>query len=403
MHATLFLCCILVMLQEDQGPKTQIPDAIKLEQRTLSARRAIARGEVEFHVVRRLHSGKIEQRYEYRTFFDGQRIRCDMNHPLDSTSHAASAADALAVRTCVLTEDTYLHYYHVNTPSDSAHVLFKHDPKRPNHLSFTRHTVDPRLIGVVPSDPLVLHAKTLESFLALPDRRNTSVARQMIGDLETWRIEYERGDGTQIRMWIAPSQDYSIVRAAVVPESCGGNLVSRIECHNRKYGDPGIWFPHRVRYERFLDGKFYYEVVVTVHAARFNQPVDDKVFTLEGMDIPRGTPVFNLSSRWQGHEMWDGSKIVPVRMHDPAGDLDAEGSEGGVPWRGLTSAVALGLAALLAFFVRWRQRSIKCRLGARGDNRVKGASTALEHEAASNPPSSPHTSDEHAAAAIGRL
>jgi hypothetical protein len=105
-----------------------------------------------------------------------------------------------------------------------------------------------------------------------------------------------------------------------------------------------------------MDGKFCYEVVLTVQTARFNQPVDDRIFTLTGMGMPEGTPVIDSSRPSQGPEMWDGSNIVPLRVHDSAGDLDAEGRNGEKPFRNLTSSVAVVLVALLALFVRRRQR-----------------------------------------------
>lgn len=344
------------MRPDDSAQSIRVPDAIALERRTLSARRAMACGEVEYRVVRRLDSGKIEQEFEYRTVFDGQRIRCDVSCRLPALSNAADDAASSVVRRCVFTKDALFRYIKVNSPGGSTDVVCKREPNTPAPSLFYRDKIDPRLIGVVPSDPLVLHSASLESFLALSDRRNTSIERQRVGDLETWRIEHERSDRSRIRMWIAPSQDYSIVRVVIVPEWGGGSLLDRIECENREYGSPGVWYPHRVCYERFVDGEFYYEVVLTVQKARFNQPVDEKVFTLAGMDIPEGTRVIGLSRPGQGPEMWDGSNIVPLRMHDPPGDLDADRPSGRKPFRRLTSSVALLLVALLALFVRRRQR-----------------------------------------------
>ena len=361
MHVALSLCCILLVLPEDRAQKDQSPEAIALEQRTLNARRAMVRGEVEYHFVRRLHSVEAEEEFECRTVFDRERLRCDVNRSVAVPSDAA-AANTSTVRRSVFTEDTFFCcYLDVNNPAGGSRVLYQYRSNRPYSLSVALHRTDPRLIGVVPADPLVLHSASLESFLAPTDRTNTCVERQELGGLETWRVQYDRGDGARIRMWIAPSQDYSVVRAAEEFDYDVGNLVSTIECENRKYGSPGVWFPHQVRYERFINEEWYYEVVLTVQQARFNQPVDEEVFTLTGMDIPEGTPVVDLPGPCKVRTIWDGRNIVPVRVGSPLPDLDAEGPEGEVPWRLLMSPVALALVALLAFFVRWRPRFMKDR------------------------------------------
>ena len=361
MLATSLLCCVLAMLPDDSAQRIPVPEAIALERRTLRARRAIACGEVEYRVVRRLDSGKIEQEFEYRTVFDGQRIRCDVSCRLPALSNAGDDAASSVVRRCVYTKDALFRYIKVNSPGGSSKVVYKREPNVRDLALFWRDRIDPRLIGVVPADPLVLHGASLESFLGLSDRRNTSVERQRVADLETWRIECECSDRSRRRMWIAPSQNYSIVRAIIVPGSGGGSLLDRIECENREYGSPGVWYPRRVCYERFVDGKFYYEVVLTVQKARFNQPVDEAVFTLAGMDIPEGTRVIGLSGLGQGPEMWDGSSIVPLRMHDPPGDLDGERPSGRNPFRRPTSSIALLLVALLALLVRRRKRRARTR------------------------------------------
>jgi hypothetical protein len=363
MYGTLSVFCVLAALAQDRAQENQIPEAIALELRTLAARRAIVSGEVEFELVRTFDPAEPGQRYEWRATFDGERVRCDVIRRLAGSSGAADTPDASEVRRAAFTQNGFFRYSQRSRREGSTQVRYGFRSAKPCSPLIAVGKIDPCLIGVVAADPFVLHSASLESSLALPDRANTSVESKRLGGLETWRIQYDRGDGARVRMWIAPSQDYNVVRAIEELDYGCESVTHTIECENRKYGVPGIWFPHQVRYQRFVDGKRYYGVVLTVVKASFNQPVDEQVFTLAGMDIPRGTPIFDLPGPRECPLIWDGRRVVPASVSSPSPDLDAEGPAGRVPWRLLASPVALALAAVLALFVRRRQRFAKPRPG----------------------------------------
>ena len=59
-----------------------------------------------------------------------------------------------------------------------------------------------------------------------------------------------------------------------------------------------------------INGKKIAELTQTIDYVRLNKSPDPKVFTLEGMDLIRGT----LVGTEEGLMVWDGSKLVPHRM-----------------------------------------------------------------------------------------
>jgi hypothetical protein len=72
----------------------------------------------------------------------------------------------------------------------------------------------------------------------------------------------------------------------------------------------GMWLPTSSICSEFSNGKLTAKLTQTIDYVRLNKSPDPKVFTLEGMNLIRGT----LVSTEDGLMVWDGSKLVPHRM-----------------------------------------------------------------------------------------
>lgn len=71
----------------------------------------------------------------------------------------------------------------------------------------------------------------------------------------------------------------------------------------------GMWLPSSSVTRKYSNGKKVAELTQTIDYVRLNKSPDPKVFTLEGMDLIRGTLVGTVD----GEMVWDGTKLVPHR------------------------------------------------------------------------------------------
>ena len=160
--------------------------------------------------------------------------------------------------------------------------------------------------------------------------------------------------------WIAPHKGYSVLRIAAVRTNPASPERAVCMCTDNEIAldeRSGIWFPSKVHVQVFDDGKLLDERRADIHTAEFNRPIPAEVFSLAGLDIDAGTPVYDSeqakSLMWSGTTLTDNySGPVPKEWKDQAVPLSRAEVGGGVrspepggnPW--WVYAAAAGLAAI---------------------------------------------------------
>jgi hypothetical protein len=173
---------------------------------------------------------------------------------------------------------------------------------------------------------------------------------ESIGGEAVQRVEYERKDGCWIRAWISPAKSYSVLRMEIAARrDDGSEWVTSIECRPKAHNNGAVWFPESVTARKHRNGELIEEEIATIRSAAFNQPVDPALFTLEGLGMPPGHMISDLSNASTG--TWDGEKVVPLRAPPPPpADL-----EPGIRWTWVLVSLASAAAAALAFWVLRRR------------------------------------------------
>ncbi len=129
-----------------------------------------------------------------------------------------------------------------------------------------------------------------------------------------------------------------------------GQWVTSIECRPKAHNNVAVWFPESVTARKHRNGELMEEEIATIRSAAFNQPVDPALFTLEGLGMPPGHMIQDLSNRSTG--TWDGEKVVPLGAPPPAAPDDLEP---GIRWTWVLVSLASAAAAALAFWVSRRR------------------------------------------------
>jgi hypothetical protein len=130
-----------------------------------------------------------------------------------------------------------------------------------------------------------------------------------------------------------------------------GEWVTSIECRPKAHNNGAVWFPESVSFRRQRNGELMEEEIVTIRSAAFNQPVDPTLFTVEGLGMPPGHMIDDLSNGSAG--TWDGEKVVPLRAPPPSpADLKPRIHK---TW--LLLSLVSAAAAALALWVLWRRKA----------------------------------------------
>ena len=110
-----------------------------------------------------------------------------------------------------------------------------------------------------------------------------------------------------IEVTILPDRGFAAVSARATWDVLGRSSITTSESDLIRVS--GMWLPKSSVHRKFIDGKKVAELTQTIDYVRLNKSPDPKVFTLEGMDLIRGT----LVGTEEGLMVWDGSKLVPHR------------------------------------------------------------------------------------------
>lgn len=334
----------------DEGPLTS---GLDLENHAKAVRQALESGTVE--TVSTLKQGvKGNQKVlylEYCVSFQGDKLRFDRKESKtneridDPLGHAPTHKYVLAGGKC------YSHTDKLSPQGRRLALTIKDLRKSADPLDI----FDPRLIGMLPCDTTILHGMNLGDFLGRKDIVDSTVTTEMRDGQRIFRVDNSYRNGRKTRMWFAPQQGDSLVRAEsefVHPKD--GKVIDSIECDMKQWNAGGVWFPGKVLYKRSLNGDVGIEELLTVKKAEFNIPVDESVFTLAGMDIPPGTSVVETPQQ-SVSRIWDGGKLIPDTTQPPS--LAKPEASNSHATRMLLFSFSLALIAALLFAIYWRRRA----------------------------------------------
>src|SRR5581483_3462504 len=84
-----------------------------------------------------------------------------------------------------------------------------------------------------------------------------------------------------------------------------------LEIEAAPVGNSGLWFPRTCNYEAMYDGKLIKKEELRVTNVSLNESIDDKVFTLAGMEIAPDTTIAGKLPDGRPHVWtWTGTSVV---------------------------------------------------------------------------------------------
>jgi len=357
------LLCVLCRLVEAAPVSATAP--AEVEEKAVAARGAIVSGEVRMKAERWDMQPQRRKVYdeELTVFFDRDKVRLERQQFLPAVG---MAADGTAEKTVyVATDKDFMFYSSVVARLDAriaaktgldntalkgslgeARPVMATKGRRDQIAAHGNRVFDPRTIGMVPMTLSGLPFARIDLILTRPDRKGTSTRAESIGGEPVQRVEYERKDGCWIRAWISPAKNYSVLGMEVAGQS---KDVESIECRPKAHNNGAVWFPESVTARRHRNGELIVEEIATIRSAAFNQPVDPALFTVEGLGMPPGHMINDLSNASTG--TWDGEKVVPLGAPPPP-PVDLES---GTRRTWLLFSLASAAGAALAFWILRRR------------------------------------------------
>jgi hypothetical protein len=254
----------------------------KLRQKVLDARQSLRDGHAEFTTV-----DPTGRKTRHTAWFKGtQRLRVDAPH-----------------RKMLRVKEDLFEW--TGTPGGSSPQPVRRELDDPK-----RDVFDFRLLGTVFDSPTGFRNHELGEFLAL----DTGNVRP---DVQTVELHGREGKlvttdypwGMVLRQWIDVERGPSIVGAEAEFDVKGKHYLDRVVSHLRDY--EGTWFPEKVVYTRFVNRRLFgASWVTTVEEAEFNTGLQDELFTLTALGVPRGADVQESPPYPEGQRVWDGEKLI---------------------------------------------------------------------------------------------
>lgn len=168
------------------------------------------------------------------------------------------------------------------------------------HRRQSFHLFDMRTLGLNP----VWFELDLNETLSANAERPKRYSQSIDGDLTAITLSFSPAE--ELRWWIDPARDWSVVRTAVLVDGVVTGE-TRYTIEERE----GIWFPTRVEHFNRGGGDTEASTVVEVLYASFNQPQHPVVLDVADIGIEVGTTVEYMDQNPRTTGMWDGQKVVP--------------------------------------------------------------------------------------------
>ena len=167
---------------------------------------------------------------------------------------------------------------------------------------------DPRLVGTVVSPFALLKHEHLESVVGSVDRDPPKLRRETWKGKDCWVVSFHNNVQVYLEFWVVPSLGNSVVRNIIKPSS--EKLVTQ-EIEVAPVGNTGLWFPRSYVYEVLNKGKVDEREEFRVTKVSLNESIDEKVFTLAGMNIAPDTTLACETPDGQSQTLtWTGAELV---------------------------------------------------------------------------------------------
>lgn len=178
---------------------------------------------------------------------------------------------------------------------------------------------DPRYIGITPNLIGHLRLDSLSNSLYETVAVEATVSKVMIEEQEVVLLSQTRDRGQIIRHWITDNPNHSVIMAEVRSGAGPNRSGTRLKFTNKQFSSPGKDVSFPIQIEEFLtevDGLEKLRSVHEVEEIDFLTPVDDRVFTVLGMEPTEGTHVYTQPPQLHPlQEIRDG-QIVPATRID---------------------------------------------------------------------------------------
>lgn len=170
---------------------------------------------------------------------------------------------------------------------------------------------DPRMLGLVAAESTTLRHYHFESILNSGDRDKPQLRRDRWKEADCWVISFRINRRVNYELWVVPSHGYNVARNIIESHRGGKPYRATVEAEAAPVGNSGLWFPRTCIYEAVSDGKLIDKEELRVTNISLNEPIEDKVFTLEGMDIAPDTTIAGKLPNGQPHVWtWTGTSVV---------------------------------------------------------------------------------------------
>ncbi len=258
--------------------------------------------------------------------------------------------------------DEYINYNPakgVDGSKFSVAVKKLSDPETADHVR--GFFFDPRFIGITPSLIGFLRLDSSSNSLCENVAIEANVGTVMFEEHEVLLLSQKLDRGQIVRHWITPAPDYSVIMADVRSGSEPNSSGNRVRFTNKKLPAIGrdVSFPTRI--EQFvteIDGVESLRSVHEVDEIDFVTPVDDRVFTVLGMEPTDGTYVYTQPPQLHMLKQIRDGEIVPATIDpDPNLRQPIRAKATRFPW--LLAANIIGAIVFLGLARVIKKRSAK--------------------------------------------
>jgi hypothetical protein len=167
---------------------------------------------------------------------------------------------------------------------------------------------DPGMIGLFPADIINLHHFTLSEFKKIFAPPSSSL--QVKDDTVT---VISLGDVSR-QITVSLAEGFTIRRAVAEYDYKDRHFVETVELDWRYAEKAEVWLPTRSVYTQTIDDKIYSSEDAVIVASKVNEPLDQSLFSLAGMDLPAGLSVMKIEGPKSPAVAleWDGSSLIDI-------------------------------------------------------------------------------------------
>ena len=151
-------------------------------------------------------------------------------------------------------------------------------------------TFDPAMIGTIPVPYGLWYRTTLSD--VVPNDSTPVVAETVTlkDGTEAQRTKLKKGEGLSFSFLTVPSKGGSVIESELIRDlPAGGRYRQHISVTLEQ--NTSIWFPKIVRYSEFRDDHLIGQEEWQIEDLVLNEPVAERTFTYEGLEVEEGVPV----------------------------------------------------------------------------------------------------------------